>query len=89
MEPYAGTEASGAALTVEWEPSDVEVRAPAQLTVAVKSRAEIQDSAAWMHAFAGQRKDRRYFELVEDTLREGFDYHYFVLTGEGGDVRAI
>ncbi len=89
MEPYAGTEASGEALSVEWEPSHVEVRAQAQLNVAVKSRAEIQGSPAWVRAFAGQRKDRRYYELVEDTLRQGFDYRYFVLTGESGEVRAI
>ena len=89
MEPYAGTEASGAVLSVEWEPSGVEVRTQPQLQVQVKSRAEIQGSAAWMRAFAAQRKDRRYYELVEDTLRQGFDYRYFVLTGEGGEARAI
>lgn len=89
MEPYAGTEATGEVLSVEWEPSDVQVRAQPQLKAAVKSRAEVQGSPAWMRAFAGQRKDRRYYELVEDTLRQGFDYRYFVLTGEGGEVRAI
>ena len=89
MEPYAGTEASAGVLSVEWEPSDVQVRAQPQLKAAVKSRAEVQGSPAWMRAFAGQRKDRRYYELVEDTLRQGFDYRYFVLTGEGGEVRAI
>lgn len=89
MEPYAGTEASGAVLSVEWEPSGVEARTQPQLQVQVKSRAEIQDSAAWMRAFADQRKDRRYYELLEDTLRQGFDYRYFVLTGEDGEARAI
>lgn len=89
MEPYAGIEATGEVLSVEWEPSDVQVRVQPQLKVAVKSRAEVQGSPAWMRAFADQRKDRRYYELVEDTLRQGFDYRYFVLTGEGGEVRAI
>ena len=90
MEPYAGTEASGAVLSVEWEPSEADASTqPQQLKVAVKRAAEIRGTAAWLRAFAGQRKDRRYFELVEDTLREGFDYYYFVLTGEGGEVRAI
>jgi hypothetical protein len=89
MEPYAGTEASGAVLSVGWGPCDVEVRAQPQLHVAVKSRAEIQGSPAWLRAFAGQRKDRRYYELVEDTLPQGFDFRYFVLTGDGGEVRAI
>ncbi len=89
MEPCAGTEANGGVLSVEWESSGVEVHTQAQLQVQVMSRAEIQGSPAWMRAFAGQRKDRRYYELVEDTLREGFDYRYFVLTGEGGEIRAI
>ena len=89
MEPYAGTEASGAVLSVDWEASGVEARTQPQLQVQVKSRAEIQGSAAWMRAFAAQRKDRRYYELLEDTLRQGFDYRYFVLTGEDGEARAI
>ncbi len=89
MEPCAGTEASGGVLSVEWEPSDAKVRAQPQLKVAVKPGADIRGSTAWSRAFAGQRKDRRYYELVEDTLQEGFDYRYFVLTGEGGEVRAI
>ena len=89
MEPSAGTGANGAVLSVEWEPADVEVHAQAQLRVQVMSRAEIQSSPAWTRAFAGQRKDRRYYELVEDTLRQGFDYRYFMLTGETGEVRAI
>ncbi len=89
MEPCAGTGANGAVLSVEWESSRVEVHTQPQLQVQVMSRAEIQDSAAWGRAFAGQRKDRRYYELVEDTLKEGFDYRYFVLTGEGGKVHAI
>ena len=31
MEPYAGTEASGAVLSVEWEPSGAEARTPASV----------------------------------------------------------
>jgi predicted N-acyltransferase len=89
MEPCAGTGANGAVLSVEWESSGVEVRTQAQFQVQVMSRAEIQGSPAWVCAFAGQRKDRRYYELVEDTLRQGFDHRYFVLTGEAGEVQAI
>lgn len=89
MELYAQTAASEAMAPAEWEPAGVQREAKAQLAVDVKSRAEIAASAAWARAFAGQRKDRRYFELVEETIRQGFDYRYFVLTGEGGDVRAV
>jgi Acetyltransferase (GNAT) domain len=85
----AGTEASGQTLSVEWERIQAGVRARPQLKVAIKTRAEIEGSQAWQRAFAGQRKDRRYFELVEDTLDQGFDHRYFVLTGEDGTVRAI
>ena len=35
MEPYAGIEATGEVLSVEWEPSDVQVRVQPQLKVAV------------------------------------------------------
>lgn len=89
MELYAGTEASGRVLSVEWKRAQVQVRARPQLKVTVKSRAEIEGSEAWLCAFADQRKDRRYYELVEDTLDQGFDHGYFVLTCEDGAVRAI
>ena len=35
------------------------------------------------------RKDRRYYELVEDTIDQGFDYRYFGLRDALGQVRAI
>ena len=37
-------------------------------SVEVVSRAELAESGHWPSAFAGKRKDRRYYELVEDTL---------------------
>ncbi len=56
--------------------------------VDIHSRAQIEDHPAWARAFSGLRKDRRYYELVEDTI-QGFDYRYFVLSDSTGAVRAI
>jgi hypothetical protein len=33
----------------------------------------------WPAAFANERKNHRYYELVEDTLHPEFDYRYFAL----------
>jgi hypothetical protein len=53
------------------------------------SRAQIERCPSWPPAFASERKDHRYYELVEDTIHQGFDYQYFVLKDEGGEIRAI
>lgn len=89
METYARSAASEAVLPVEWRPRTAGQQAKARLRVEVKSSAEIQNSRAWERAFANQRKDSRYYELVEETIRQGFDYRYFVLSGDGGEIRAI
>jgi hypothetical protein len=43
----------------------------------------------WQRAFADKRKDRRYYELVEDTILEAFEYKYFAIEDEHRDVIAI
>jgi len=53
------------------------------------SRADLARSSYWQRAFADKRKDRRYYELVEDTIREGFDYQYFSIEDWHGQVIAI
>lgn len=57
--------------------------------VEVVSRAELARCGHWASAFAAWRKDRRYYELLEDTLSQGFEHRYFVLRGAGGEVRAV
>src|SRR5438105_8198964 len=59
-----------------------------EATVRVASRAEIARLPRWQSAFARERKDHRFYELVEDTLKDGFDYGYFVVE-KGGEVGAI
>jgi hypothetical protein len=56
-------------------------------TVRIARRSEIEDLPKWRSAFAGERKDRRYYELVEDTL-DGFEFGYLVVE-DGEDVLAI
>jgi hypothetical protein len=57
--------------------------------VRLMSRADLARCSYWQRAFADKRKDRRYYELVEDTIREGFDYQYFAIEDEHGEVIAI
>ncbi|WP_375786628.1 GNAT family N-acetyltransferase [Bradyrhizobium sp. Pha-3] len=42
-------------------------------------RDDLQHCPRWQFAFANERKDHRYYELVEDTLHPEFDYRYFVI----------
>ena len=43
----------------------------------------------WACAFEYERKDHRYYEIVEDTILQGFDYRYFVVKDVNGDVLAV
>src|SRR5271163_3198466 len=61
----------------------------AHATVHVAERRHIDLVPAWKQAFANSRKDYRYYEIVEDTIKQGFDYRYFVLEDKEGQVRAI
>jgi predicted N-acyltransferase len=54
----------------------------------IVSRAALAHHPRWQRAFAGRRKDHRYYEIVEDTI-SGFDYRYIVITDAGGAVVAI
>jgi hypothetical protein len=55
--------------------------------VRIATRGEVACLPRWHAAFAGERKDRRFYELLEDTL-EGFDYGYLV-AGSGDDVSSV
>jgi hypothetical protein len=60
---------------------------PARVDVLTGS--EVGACRRWPHAFAHARKDHRYYEIVEATLRQGFDYRYFALRDADGEVRAV
>src|SRR3954463_10918515 len=53
------------------------------------SQRDLQQVPAWHKAFEAQCKDYRYYEILEDTLRDGFEHHYLVLEDSAGEVRAI
>ncbi len=53
------------------------------------TRVEVMRRARWQLAFASNRKDHRFYEIVEDTIRQGFEYGYFAIRDDGGEVRAI
>jgi predicted N-acyltransferase len=50
---------------------------------------DLGNSAPWREAFAAHCKDYRYYEILEETLNDGFEHHYVVLEDESGRVRAV
>ena len=58
-------------------------------TVWVATQRQLQELPAWERAFGGQRKDRRYYQIVEDTIQGEYEYRYFVLEDAAGRVRAV
>jgi hypothetical protein len=57
--------------------------------VDVLSPAEARQCRRWPRALATQRKDHRFYEILEDTIRQDFDYRYFAIRDDAGEVRAI
>ena len=57
--------------------------------VDVAARGELGHLREWRDAFADLRKDHRYYELVEDTLAQDFEYRYFVVRDAHGGIVAI
>ena len=53
------------------------------------SLADLQNCDAWPRALRNKCKDHRYYEIVEETLEGGFEYHYLLLEDDSGNVRAI
>src|SRR5450631_3382590 len=58
-------------------------------SVEVVSRLEAMQCRHWSNAFGSEAKDRRYYELVEDTIHAEFDYRYFVVRDWNGEISAI
>jgi len=51
------------------------------------SRRELDSIPEWKNTFADFCKDRRYYEIVDDTLRDGFEHYYLVFAN--GAVQPI
>src|SRR5881392_493439 len=58
-------------------------------SVKLVSRSELEQCAAWKHAFDTRCKDHRYYDIVEETLNNGFEHYYLLLEDSSGDVRAV
>lgn len=61
----------------------------ASFSTRIVTRTELADCDAWAAAFAERRKDRRYFEIIEDTLRDQFEHRYLAIVDEAGLIRAV
>lgn len=53
------------------------------------SRAEVEQVPEWRTAFDNAAKDHRFYQIVEQTLEDGFEHHYLVLEDDAGVVRGI
>jgi predicted N-acyltransferase len=62
---------------------------PESLSVAPISRDELRTCEAWPIAFAAQRKDHRYYEIIADTIRDHFEYGYFAIRDGSGRALAV
>jgi hypothetical protein len=60
-----------------------------QGTAKVVTRADLQNCAAWKRAFQSRCNDHRYYEIVEETLKNDFEHYYVRLDDSSGSVRAI
>ena len=58
-------------------------------SVEVVSRSEAMRYERWANTLNSEAKDRRYYELVEDTIHEEFDYRYFIVRDQTGEICAI
>src|SRR5947209_2974393 len=61
----------------------------AQGTARFLKLSEVRNLDAWQRAFEGKCKDSRYYELIEETRANDFEYRYAVLEDATGTVRAI
>lgn len=57
--------------------------------IEVLRRDELATVARWQRCLASCRKDHRYYDIVEDTIRLNFEYRYFAIHHDGGPVGAI
>ncbi|HEY6071096.1 MAG TPA: GNAT family N-acetyltransferase [Chthoniobacterales bacterium] len=61
----------------------------AQGTARILKLSDVRNLDAWKRAFQDKCKDHRYYELIERTLANDFEYRYAVLEDSSGNVRAI
>jgi hypothetical protein len=57
--------------------------------VRVATLSELKNEPAWLRAFSQVRKNYRFYTIVEETIRQNFEYAYFVIENQSGQVEAI
>jgi len=57
--------------------------------VRVVTLANLRNCEAWKRALEKKCKDHRYYEIVEETLQDGFEHHYLLLDDASGNTCAI
>ena len=55
----------------------------------VVASSELRNCDAWERAFHNKCKDHRYYEIVEETLKGGFEHRYLLLEDSSGNARAV
>src|SRR5213592_484513 len=55
----------------------------------VAALTDVKNREAWKRAFQNRCKDHRYYEIVEETLRNDFEHQYVRLEDSSGNIRAI
>jgi predicted N-acyltransferase len=61
----------------------------AQGTARMLTLSDVRNLDAWKREFEGKCKDHRYYELIEETLANDFEYHYALIEDGSGNVRGI
>src|SRR5438445_12678209 len=51
--------------------------------------AELLSCGAWPRVFRDKCKDHRFYEIIEQTLAQDFEYRYLLMEDESGEARAI
>ncbi len=51
--------------------------------------AELRALPEWPEAFQARVKDHRFYEIVEETIRGGFEHHYLVFEDRTGKARGV
>jgi hypothetical protein len=57
--------------------------------VEIFTRRELSNCLRWSSAFAAERKDHRYYEILQDTTHPEFNYGYFAVKDIAGNVSAV
>ena len=58
-------------------------------TARILTLSGVRNLEAWKRAFQNKCKDHRYYELIEETLANNFEYRYAVLEDDSRNIRAI